>query len=194
MSEPVSALPGARFEGFCSVEEAGLAGMISLRAELSEPKVARAVRAVTGAVMPARLSITSGSKGRVAWMSPDELLLFVGYEQAGRAVARLQEALAGCHALVVDVSDARAVFHLRGASAREVIMKLSPADLRDFGPGDFRRTRLAQALAAFHMPDENRFEIIAFRSYADYVFKLLANAVRPGGEVGFLARAAKSGR
>ncbi len=180
---PVSALPGARFTGYCTVEEAGLCGMVTLRADLSLAKVARAVKAVTGAGMPAPLRIASGSKGRAAWMSPDELLLFVEYGAAGAAVARLERALATSHALAVDVSDARAVFRLSGPRAREVLMKLTPADIRRMGPGDFRRSRLAQVPAAFCMVDENSFEIIAFRSVAGYVFELLSNAARPGSEV-----------
>ncbi len=182
---PLSALPGARFEGYCTVEEAGLCGMVTLRADLSLAKVARAVKAVTGAEMPARLKITSGGKGRAAWMSPDELLLFVDYAEAGAAVARLERALATSHALAVDVSDARAVFRLSGPRAREVLMKLTPADIRRMAPGEFRRSRLAQVPAAFCMADENGFEIIAFRSVAGYVFDLLSNAAKPGGEVGW---------
>lgn len=185
MSEAISALPGAKSEGFCRVEEAGLVGMITLRADLSLAKVAKAVQAVTGAAMPAPLKITTGAKGRAAWMSPDELLLFVDHAAAEAAAARLDKALATSHALAVNVSDARAVFHLTGARAGEVIAKLSPADLRGLAPGDFRRTRLAQAPAAFHMPDETSFEIIAFRSVAAYMFALLSNAAQAGGEVGF---------
>ena len=185
MSDAVSALPGARFEGYCTVAEAGLVGMITLRADLSLAKVARAVHAVCGAAMPAPLKITSGAKGKAAWMSPDELLLFVEHDTAQAGVARLEKALKTSHALAVNVSDARAVFRVEGARAREVIMKLSPADIGAMATGDFRRTRLAQVPAAFYMPDENSFEIIAFRSHAAYLFGLLSNAAQPGGEVVF---------
>jgi len=185
MSDAVSALPGARFEGYCTVEEAGLVGMIALRADLSLAKVAKAVQAACGADMPAPLKITTGAKGSVAWMSPDELLLFVAYDHVVGVAARLEKALKTSHALAVNVSDARAVFRLTGARAHEVIMKLSPADIRTMAPGDFRRTRLAQVPAAFHMPDENTFEIIAFRSVGEYVFGLLSRAAQAGGEVGF---------
>ncbi len=185
MSETVLAQAGARFEGYCTVEEVGPVGMITLRADLSLKKLAQAVKAATGAALPGRLGISAGTRGRVAWMSPDELLLFVEHGRVGESVARLEKALAASHALVVDVSDARAVFRLRGGRAREVMMKLTPADLRGFAPGDFRRSRLAQVPAAFHMPDADGFEIIVFRSVAGYAFRLLSNAARPGGEVGF---------
>lgn len=186
MSEAVSALAGARFEGFCTVEEAGLVGMITLRADLGTQAVANAVKTVTGQAMPGQGEIRAGKKGSVAWMSPDELLLMVDHAAAAESVAALDKALAGEHALAVDVSDARAVFRVSGPGAREVMAKLTPANVAPgaFAPGQFRRTRLAQVAAAFHMPDETSFEIVCFRSVARYVFDLLSVSAREGGEVG----------
>lgn len=183
MSRPVSALPGAQFEGFAEVREAGFAGMITLRGNLDDKALAKAVKKVTGAALPGRLEIRAGKQGKVAWMSPDELLLFVMHAQVGEALAALEAALNGTHFQAVDVSDARAVFHVTGARAREVVQKLTPADLSGLAPGMFRRSRLAQVPAAFHMPDAESFEIICFRSMADYMFKLLSNAAKPGREV-----------
>ena len=51
------------------------------------------------------------------WMSPDELLLLCPHGEAAETAARLREALAPEHALVVDVSDARALIDGRGAGA-----------------------------------------------------------------------------
>ncbi len=183
MSDTVSALIGASSEGFCKVEEAGLVGMITLRADLSLAKVAQAVKSATGAEMPGQGAITTGAKGQVAWMSPDELLLIVEHAAAPGIVAKLEKALATSHALVVNVSDARAMFRVTGEAAADVIAKLSPADLRGFAPGAFRRSRLAQVPAAFHMPDANSFEIVCFRSVALYMFGLLTNAARNGSEL-----------
>ena len=119
-------------------------------------------------------------------MSPDELLLLCPYSEARDAAARLQKGLAGEHALVANVSDARAMLRVRGLDAREVIAKLTPADVSPaaFGPGRIRRSRLAQVPAAFWMADEECFEIICFRSVARYVFDILRVSARPGSEVG----------
>ena len=189
MSDPVSALMGASSDGFCSIEEAGLVGMITLRADLSLVKVAKAVKAATGCVMPGQGRVTTGTlggkSGQVAWMSPDELLLMVDHGAAPTIEARLATALKASHALVVNVSDARAVFHVTGDAAHEVIGKLSPADLRGFKPGTFRRSRLAQVPAAFHMPNKGGFEVICFRSVAGYVFDILTKSSKAGSEVGF---------
>ena len=187
MSDVVSALMGAKSEGFCTVAEAGLVGMITLRGDLASAALAAAVNAATGADMPDVTGITTGDKGKVAWMSPDELLLMVDHAAADQVVADLSAALAGEHALAVNVSDARAVFHVAGQGAREVVAKLSPADIAALEPGTLRRSRLAQVPAAFHMDEDGMIELVCFRSVAAYVFGLLENAAKTGSEVGYLA-------
>jgi len=186
MSEAVSALNGATDEGFVRVAEWGLTGMITLRGDLGAAKLQKAVKALCGVEPPARGHVAMAGDTAVAWMSPDELLLMVPYAQADDLCANLDQALAGEHALAVNVSDARAVFRLSGGDAvREVIAKLCPVDMTAsaFGPGQFRRTRLAQIPAAIWMPEEGVMQVVCFRSVAQYAFDLLKNAATPGSEV-----------
>lgn len=184
MSEPVSVLGGRVVPGAVSVADAGLVGMVTLRGELGA--VAAAVREVVGVEMPGVNHIAlNGARGAV-WMSPDELLLLVPYGEAGEAVAALDAALAGVHHLAVDVSDGRAVIRLEGRGVREVLGKLTPADLTPaaFGPGQVRRSRLGQVAAAFWCESEERWTVVCFRSVGDYAFKLLAQSAADGA-VGF---------
>lgn len=187
MSRSVSALDRARNAGFAVVEEMGLRGMITVRGDLSSIRLRSAVTDLTGADFPARGECTCTAGHGIARMSPDEILVMCPHDAAGVGAAALQKRLAGSHHLVVDVSDARAVFHIRGAKAREVIAKLAPVDLHpdSFKPGMFRRTRLAQVPAAFWMRDETTFELICFRSVARYVFDLLTLSALKGSEVDF---------
>ncbi|MCK8462628.1 sarcosine oxidase subunit gamma [Aliiroseovarius sp. S1339] len=186
MSNAVSALQGASFDGYCKVEEAGLVGMITLRGDLSSEGVTKAVKTATGAEMPGQGQITEGAKGRAGWMSPDELLLVVDHSKAADLVAAATKTLAKEHALVVNVSDARAVYRLTGDAVREVLAKLSPADTAVMVPGQLRRTRVAQIPAAFYLTDDQTAELICFRSVAQYAFDLLKDAVQPGSEVGIV--------
>ena len=72
MSEARSALPGAAFAGVVRVEEAGLRGMVTLRAELGAAKVKKAVKDAMGTDIPAvRKAALAGGRGAL-WMSPDE--------------------------------------------------------------------------------------------------------------------------
>ena len=187
MSEPISALNHASFDGIAKVEECGLQGMITLRGDLSDKVLAKAIKDATGQKVPGqREALVNGDTG-VCWMSTDELLVLVPYAEVEAKLADIAGALGGTHALAVNVSDARAVFRVSGTNAREVLGKLAPVDFSAsaFQPGQIRRSRLAQVAGAFWMDDTETFRVVCFRSTADYVFKLLKVAAQPGSEVGF---------
>ena len=186
MSEPVAALEGAVFaEGLARIEALGPQGMITLRGDLGSAAVKKAATGVTGVDMPGTREARFDDVQGICWMSPDELLVLCPYDAVAENIAKMQAALGKAHALVADVSDARACFTVSGPKAREVLAKLAPVDLAPgrFEPPMFRRTRLAQAPAAFWMRDADTFQIVAFRSHATYVFELLKTAAQPGSAV-----------
>ena len=156
-------------------------GMISLRGDHDEARLREAATGLTGTAFPERLRIEGTSERGVAWMSPDELLIFVPRDEAGAAVTRLSDELSGLHHLVADVSDMRACLRLDGPDAREVLAKLTPADLHPevFGPGAFRRSRLGQVAAGFWLEGEGA-RAICFRSMADYALALLRQSAKDG--------------
>lgn len=185
MSETLHDQDLRSYDGFVRVAERPAAGMVSLRADLSDSTVIRAIRSVSGGALPDRQTIVFSPKATVAWMSPDELLILTDYSGAPGIVDQIGKALAGQHHLVAEVSDARAVFRLEGAAWRQVLAKLSPADVTEAGlqPGTLRRSRLAQVAAAFWIKDAETAELICFRSVADYVYAVLCNAARPGSQI-----------
>ncbi len=183
MSNAVSALQGVSYAGYVQVQEMELQGMLTLRGDLSMVKLAKAVKSAVGVDMPAQRSITMNKGKGAAWMSPDEVLLMMPYENAEATASKLRKALGKTHSLVANVSDARVVFTLTGAGGREVVAKLSPVDMQALKIGEIRRTRLAQVPAAFWVSGDDEITLAAFRSVAQYVFDLLGNAAKKGGEV-----------
>lgn len=181
MSDPVSALNGASFQGFASIREIGPLGMITLRAR-GVKALDKAVKAVTGTKLPAQRRIEVKGDHACAWMSPDEYLLILPYPQVAEALVVLAKALAGEHHLAVDVSDARATFRIEGDKAVEVLRKLSPVDFDRLEPGEVRRTRAAQVAAAMWQQDQG-FTLVCFRSVAPYVMGLLTHSAQPGSEL-----------
>jgi len=175
-----SALPGARYEGFVTVAEAGLRGMITLRGDLSS--LAGAVKDATGCAMPAQRRVERKGKKAVAWMSPDEVLILCDYADAPGLASSLVKALEGQFATVANVSDARAVFTLTGAQAGDALAKLCPVDFSALTTGDIRRTRAAQVAAAIWVSGEGEMTLVCFRSVAQYMFDLLSRAAAPGSE------------
>jgi sarcosine oxidase subunit gamma len=91
------------------------------------------------------------------------------------------EALAGEHHLLLDVSDLRACVRLDGPGWREVLGKLSPADLHPdaFGPGMVRRSHLGPIAAAFWAEGQGA-RVLCFRSVADHALLLLRRSAADG--------------
>ena len=59
-----------------------------------------------------------------------------------------------------------------------------PVDFAEFEAGDFRRSRLSQVAAAVWKTQNGDFELVCFRSVAQYVFDVLTTASVAGSEVG----------
>lgn len=162
------------------VSRVELRGMVTLKADLTDPMLRAAVPDVTGCAMPETRCITRNAACAVAWMAPDELLVMLPHAEVIACVERLEAALGEVHHLVVDVSDARAVFRLEGQGVREVLAKGAPVDLAPaaFPLDSIRRTRLGQVAAALWMCDAQTAELVCFRSVAEYVEAFLQTAAQ----------------
>lgn len=167
-------------EALATITDVQDLGMIQIRADLGAQ--GQAIAAAAGVALPdqARISIT-GSRV-LGWMSPDELLLVVPIAEVGPTLAALQDAVADAHALIVDVSDMRAVFDVIGGRAAQVLAKLSPTDFGKLPSDGLRRTRLAQAACGI-WPIANGYRVIGFRSVKDYMRGILTAAATPGSQL-----------
>ena len=152
-------------------------GMVMIRADLG--RAGDAIAEAAGLPIPAVTRIVIEGDRALGWMAPDELLLVLPNGEAAQAVTTLQDALAGEHALVADVSDMRCTFDVTGAAPSQVLAKLSPTDF-DALPADvLRRSRAAQVPVAFWRIPEG-FRVIAFRSVEDYLRRILEGAAAAG--------------
>jgi sarcosine oxidase subunit gamma len=183
MSDPVSALGGASFDGFASIREIGPLGMITLRCKHDVKALPKAIKTAVGLAMPGVRRIVQDSAFAAGWMAPDEVLLILPYPQVAITLSNIAKALKNEHHLAVDVSDARAVFRIEGPQAADVLMKLTPADVTRLAPGELRRSRAAQVAAAFWAADDG-FTLVCFRSVAAYMLGVLAHSAEPGSELG----------
>jgi len=189
MSEPVSILNGAAATGqTIAIAERGLVGQITLRGDLSSKALKAAVKAAVGVAVPGPLRATFEGGNGAVWMSPDELLLLTAYDQAGTLTPSLAQALAGQHHMAVNVSDARAVIALTGASVAEVLTKGAPLDLSDvaFPVGTARRTHIGGIAVGLWRKADHEWEIVCFRSFARHLFDWLVESSKAGSEVGDL--------
>ena len=156
-------------------------GMVTLRADAGEA-LGAALSSLGLPPLPDVRRSTVADGRRLIWMSPDEWLLLCAHGEAAELAERLDAALDGAPHAVVDVSDARTVLQIRGEGARELLMKGAPVDLHPaaFGVDDVRRTLFAEVACAFWMTGDGppAFEMVVFRSYAQFVWRFLADSAR----------------
>jgi sarcosine oxidase subunit gamma len=159
-------------------------GKVILRG--SDSEITGAVRGALELELPMAANTSIETRPVSAlWLGPDEWMLTCAPGSEDAVAESLRAALAGAHAAVVDVSDARAVFRLSGGAARTVLAKGCALDLhpRAFALGDVAQTRLAKADVVVHQTideDDNDgpiFDIYVARSFADYLWRWLADAM-----------------
>ncbi|HET9664532.1 MAG TPA: sarcosine oxidase subunit gamma family protein, partial [Burkholderiales bacterium] len=163
-------------------------GMIDLRGMASDARFLTAVNEALGFELPLSPRSAAGAGDMAAlWMSVDQWLVTLPRADAPQFQARLSGALHGVHALVVDMSDARAILRLEGETVREVLNKGTSVDFtaRDMRGGVVRRLRYAEIAAMAHVvsttPDV--IDLYVFRSTAEHVWAHLLATARPAARV-----------
>ena len=94
MSDAVTALAGKGSSGIVEVADAGLLGMITLRGDFTSINLKNAATGISGVDFPGQGEVRQVEDRGLAWMSPDELLLFCSYSDADAVVEKAQKALA----------------------------------------------------------------------------------------------------
>jgi sarcosine oxidase, subunit gamma len=133
-----------------------------------------------GAPLPLAPNTTrAAGEMQILAMGPDEWLVIGPAEVRARLRDRLEAALAGEHATVVDVSAHRTVIEVAGSDARELLMKGCAVDLhpRTFGPGSCAQTTLARAqVVLLARTPEPAYWVFVRASFAQYVAEWLLDA------------------
>ena len=171
------------YSGYVKVSEKTAVGMLTVRGDLRSSKFKTSFTKAVGTKLPKEREVIL-ARNDVAWMSPDELLIFCDYADVSGLSQKLQMELKDQHHMLVNVSDARALFEVSGSAIREVIAKLAPVNISTLEIGEIRRTRFSQIAAAFWLTSETSLSVICFSSVADYMFNLLKTSSMPNSKVG----------
>lgn len=175
-------------DGELRLAELARTGLVALRG--APAAVATPVRETLQLDLPLAVRETAAAPHVTAlWQGPDEWLLVVADGDAAAVAERLNTALAGVHHQAVDVSDNFTAIELSGRHGRDLLAKLVTIDLhrRSFHAAEAVATRLAKAeirlwlTADETLPSGLSFTIFVRRSFADYVWCLLADAGREWG-------------
>lgn len=171
--------------GVC-MAESDMRGQIALRGDSGSETFIDAVKDIFGVEVPVEPNTVSPPDGGryLLWLGPDEWLAIVPEGTEAETVAAFDERMEGEHFSVTDVSGSRAVITLSGDRAREVLMKGTSLDLHPnaFGPGRCAQSSMARCHMLLHQTtDEPSYEVYVHRSFADYLWRWLADAAREYG-------------
>ena len=114
-------------------------------------------------------------------LSPDEWLLKSPWQDKTALATRLQRTLANQHAQIVDNSGGYTGLELRGDAVATVLRHLTPYPVENLAAGEVIGTVMEAAHITLHKHGATHYSLIIRRSFADYVWKLLAKASRPYG-------------
>lgn len=162
----------------------GDTGLVNLRGDVEDEAFAGAVRGILGNPLPVTPNTFSAEPYRTYWLGPDEWLVATPAGDGPAICSQLEEALAGAHAAINDVSAGNVPMRLGGPAAREVLAAGCPLDLhpKAFAPGQCAQTGLAKAGVLLALLDDTpEFELVVRRSFADYLARWLAHAARRSG-------------
>ena len=155
-------------------------GHVNLRGDGTDEAFQAGVESVVGARAPIEPNTVSRvGEAAIAWLGPDEWLVISPPDIKDGLSAKLEEALAGRHVSVNDISGGQTIIRLRGARARDVLSKGCPLDLhpRVFGAGQCAQSHIAKSNALIIQVDDTpTYDVIVRRSFADYLARWLNHA------------------
>ncbi|GHC25532.1 sarcosine oxidase subunit gamma [Kushneria pakistanensis] len=140
-----------------------------------------AVREVMDMALPAKphalVSDDSGER-TIQWLSPDEWLIIVPGGEEFALEQKLRQSLGQSHFSIVNVSGGQTVLSLKGKWAREVLMKSISYDVHPqaFPVGKGVSTVFAKATVILRRAEEDGWELVIRRSFADYCYRWLLDA------------------
>lgn len=162
---PLADVPLPGVPGF-ALAAAPVATRFLLRAD---PAVAAGLAEAFGCGLPARLRATQSGSRAVLWLGPDEWLLL-----AGETISL--PAQGACS--LVDVSHRQTGLRLAGPRAAYALNSGCPLDLAAFPVGMVVRTIFAKAEIVLWRTGAQEFHIDVWRSFAEYVARMLSEAAR----------------
>lgn len=151
-------------------------GLMNLR---NSQDVSKIMRRYFGTALPEEANSFSISGDRRAlWLGPDESLLICADKDSAELHRTLGTQLAGQHFQLTLISDALAVYELKGPYVREILAKGCTLDLHvaTFKPGQCAQSSLDRAAVTLMCETDNSFRLICRTSFADYVETWLKDA------------------
>ena len=158
-------------------------GHVNLRGSSDDDGFMAGAEAVLGQQLPVEPNTFTEDEQRIYWLGPDEWLVLAPAAETDSLCAELEASLANVNAAVNRQSGGQIALELTGSDVRRVFAKGCTLDFHPkvFGAGRCAQSGLAKANVIIGCLDEDRFEVVVRRSFAEYLVRWLLHA---GSEFG----------
>jgi sarcosine oxidase subunit gamma len=161
--------------------ELPLLAYINLRGNSQNTAFTVAVASVLGESLPTLpCKLIHATWGYIYWLSPDEWLLVCSRENNIDLQRTLKTALMGIHSQVIDNSGGYTTVCLQGKHANDVLQHCTVYNLHALAPNNVVGTTFGKTSVWLHRQD-NGYQLIIRRSFADYIWRYLERATTPYG-------------
>ncbi|MCB1549012.1 MAG: sarcosine oxidase subunit gamma [Hyphomicrobiaceae bacterium] len=162
----------------------GFLPQIGLRLDAGDAASMAAVAGVLGLTLPSEpCRVAREGQRRALWLGPDEWLVVAPGDDAGRLIGALEQALAGRHAAVLDLSWTRTVLEISGPDAQDTLEAGCLLDLHRsvFAAGTVAGTILAKSQVYLERETAGDgadvFRIYVRASFAEHMRQWLARVM-----------------
>ena len=155
---------------------------LTFRCQASDPQQ-QAFEQIMGCPLPvAPLSAVCTEGCTIRWLSPDEWLITIPPGAAFGLETAFRATMPGLFSLV-NGSGGMTVFRLRGPNVIDLLKKSVSVDLHSsvFPENKVVSTNFAKATCVLHRTAPDAFDLVVRRSYADYIWRWIADAGREFG-------------
>jgi len=166
-----------------AMKEVALMGHLIIRGNCENPEFVKGVSYVLGLELPTKsLSSSANDVTSILWLSPDEWLIISSGDMIYDIELALREKLDG-HFSIVNQSSGQTIIQLSGINAADVLKKSTSLDVhpKEFPVGKVAASHLAKSSALFYHSGENQWQLVVRRSFADYIWRWLADAGKEFG-------------
>ncbi len=179
-SEGPVAVPQGAEAGVCLAERRDLS-VVQLDLREGDAEGRKAAGVLLGLELPTTPGSSAASEsgtGAALWTGPGRWLLCLPAGEGKANVAALDEALAGRHHAVIDLTQARTVVRASGPRLRDLLSKGVPIDLhpRVFPVGACAVTSLAHVTGTLHHVEEGVIDLFVMRSFGLHLWEWLQEA------------------
>ncbi|MRI33167.1 sarcosine oxidase subunit gamma [Endozoicomonas sp. OPT23] len=178
-------MAGKQKDGGIYLKELAFVGHLSLRCDQKNAEQLSTVKEILGLELPLQpLTSNTNDQVQIRWMSPDEWLITVPGDRTFEIEGLFREKMTG-HYSLVNGSGGQTILEVRGPSVVDLLKKCVPVDLHssEFPGGKVVSTTFAKAGAVIRRLDEQSFELVIRRSFADYIWLWIQDASQEFGLV-----------